>query len=145
MVSVQEILRSKGSQVYSIGPAESVYRAIEEMTACNAGALVVLDDEQLVGIVTERDYLRKIALKGRRSQETQVKEIMSSPVVTVSAEDSLAQCLATMTEQHCRHLPVMGDEGLAGLVSIGDLVKAVVREKEVEIHELQGFIQGRYG
>jgi CBS domain-containing protein len=145
MSSVRDILRTKGSQVHTIDRWATVYAAIDSMTQQNVGALVVVEGDHVCGIVTERDYLRKIALQGRSSRTTTVDEILSSPVVCVRPEDTVADCLATMTQERCRHLPVQGDEGLAGVVSIGDCVKQLVREQRTEIRHLQDFIQGRYG
>jgi len=145
MGSVREILRAKGSQVHTIDRAATVFAAIDQMTQHNVGALVVMEGDQVCGIVTERDYLRKIALQGRSSKTTPVAQVMSAPVVCVRPDDTIEACLATMTQERCRHLPVQGDEGLAGVISIGDCVKQLVKEQGAEIRHLQDFIQGRYG
>lgn len=146
MATVREILRTKGSQVFTIDRDETVYRAIEEMTRHNAGALVVTDGDTVCGIITERDYLRKVALAGRASRTTKVHEIQSTPVVCTDPDDRLDSCLATMVQKRCRHLPVRGDGefGLGGIVSIGDCVKHQVNEQKQEIRLLKDYIQGNY-
>jgi CBS domain-containing protein len=146
MATVREVLRTKGSQVFTIDRGETVFRAIEEMTRNNAGALIVTDGGFVCGIVTERDYLRKIALEGRSSRTTRVEEILSAPVVCADPDDSVESCLATMVEKRFRHLPVRGDGefGLGGIVSIGDCVKHIVQDQKQEIRLLQDYIQGNY-
>lgn len=141
---IRDILRDKGSQVFHISPDETVYRAIEKMAEKDIGALLVLEDEELVGIISERDYRNKVILKGRTSKTTPVRDIMSSRVFWVTPSESVENCLALMTEKKFRHLPVMEDNTLAGIVSIGDLVKAVISQQKVEIYHLRHYITGTY-
>ena len=147
MATVRDVLRTKGSQVYTIDRQQTVFAAIQEMTRCNAGALVVTEGDQVVGVVTERDYLRKVALEGRSSRTTPVHAIASAPVMVADLSDPVEHCLGIMTRQRCRHLPIRGEGPyqLAGIVSIGDCVKQLVREQKAEIADLQDYIQGRYG
>lgn len=145
MAFVRDILNNKSREVHTIDRNETVYAAIERMETCRVGALVVTDGTGVCGMMTERDYLRKVALKGRSSRTTRVEEIMSAPVLCARPEDSVDQCMATMTERRCRHLPVVDkDQRLVGLVSIGDLVKHLVLEKDDEISHLHRYIQGQY-
>ncbi len=139
---VSGILAKKGPQVFTIGPDEDVYAALERMAEHDVGALVVLDGDALVGIVSERDYARKVILLGRASRDTRVRDVMSAPVQTASPDDSVAACMARMTVGRLRHLPVVDGGRLTGLVSIGDLVKALIEEQAFEIEQLRGFISG---
>ena len=141
MSTVSEILERKGSDVLTIEASATVLDAIEKMVGSNVGALLVTDDGQLRGIVTERDYLRRVALEGRTESGTQVREIMSSSLVYVTPETTIEECMAVMTERRIRHLPVL-DEGrqLAGIVSIGDVVKFHSAEQDVQIRLLSDYI-----
>lgn len=139
---IRNILNEKGSQVFDINPDNSVFEAIEKMADKNIGALVVVEDGKLVGIITERDYRNKVILKGRTSKTTKVKEIMSSDPITVAPSDSVETCMALMTNRKFRHLPVLEEGRLCGVISIGDLVKAVISKQEVEIHNLRDYISG---
>ncbi len=141
---VSEILKAKGPNVYTTHPNDTVFSAIERMEELRVGCLVVTDGDEVCGIVTERDYLRKIIIKGRSSRTTNVSEIMSYPVVCVHVEDTVERCMAVMTERRCRHLPVVGPDGVAGLVSIGDLVKHIASAQKTEIRFLNDYIQGKY-
>ena len=141
---LSEILKAKGPDVYTTHRNDTVFAAIKRMEELRVGCLVVTDGDEICGIVTERDYLRQIALKGRSSRTTNVGEIMSYPVVCVHVEDTVERSMAVMTEKRCRHLPVVGPAGLAGLVSIGDLVKHVASAQETEIRFLHDYIQGKY-
>ena len=141
---VSEILKAKGPNVYTTHQNFTVFAAIQRMEELHVGCLVVTDDDEVCGIVTERDYLRQVAIKGRSSRTTNVGEIMSYPVVCAHVEDTVEQCMAVMTEKRCRHLPIVGPTGLAGLVSIGDLVKHVVTAQKTEIRFLSDYIQGNY-
>lgn len=143
-VSVAMLLDRKGRRVFSVAPEASVYSAIEMMAECGVGALVVLDRGRLAGIVSERDYTRKVILAGRSSRETAVGEIMSTDVVFVSPAETVGECLRLMTEHRVRHLPVVVGGTVTGVLSIGDLVKQVIAEQEETIGQLQSYIAGSY-
>jgi CBS domain-containing protein len=136
--------RKEKKEVYSIDPDQAVYDAIKSMAEHGVGALVVLSHGSPVGIVSERDYARKVILKGRASTETPVKEIMSSPVVYVTKEHRVDECMATMSQRHLRHLPVVADGKVIGMVSIGDLVNWVISGQEQTIRDLECYIAGEY-
>ena len=142
MAKVIDLLAVKGREVVAIGPDQPVLEAIELMAAKGIGAVLVMRGEELLGIISERDYARKIILKGRSSAETSVWEVMSSPVLTVGMLDSVNTCMMLMTEKKIRHLPVIEHGRVAGVLSIGDLVKAVIEEQRREIEELQRYIAG---
>lgn len=142
MTKVQELLAAKGSVVHAIDPDAPVLAAIQSMSDHGIGALLVMRGSELVGIVSERDYARKVVLKGRSSAETPVWEIMSTPVHTVGSDATVATCMMLMTERRIRHLPVVDDGRVVGVLSIGDLVKAVIEAQEREIAELQRYIAG---
>jgi CBS domain-containing protein len=145
MSTVSEILGEKGSRVFTIDPHSTVFDAIAQMVRHGVGALVVIEEESVLGIITERDYLRKVAIEGRTSRTTMVHEIMSSPVLAVRPGDDMNECLALMTEKRVRHLPVIDHGALIGLVSIGDLVKHKVRDQQGEIDRLFDYIQTSSG
>jgi len=141
MAKVADLLGSKGGGVvYSVGPDDPVLSAIQLMADRGIGALLVMRGDELLGIVSERDYARKVILKGRSSAETPVWQIMSSPVTSVSPEDSANTCMMLMTERKFRHLPVVDGGRVVGVLSIGDLVKAVIEEQQREIIQLQQYI-----
>lgn len=143
MKFVANILKSKAdSRVYSISPSASVFDALTLMAEKNIGSLLVMDGAEIVGIVTERDYARKVVLMGRASPHTPVREIMSSAVMFVGPRHTTEQCMALMTENRLRHLPVLDDGELLGLVSIGDLVKDIISEQEFIIEQLERYITG---
>jgi len=144
MSRVSEILEHKGGLVLSVNSSETVMDAISLMAEVNIGAVLVLEDETIVGIFTERDYLQKIALKSRSSRETKLGEVMTSPVISAEPGDSVQQCMETMTTCHCRHLPVVDNGKLLGIVSIGDLVKKMLDEKQNEVEKLSQYITGTY-
>ena len=142
MKLVKQLLDSKGHDVLSIAPGASVLEAIRLMAEKGIGALAVIDGTSLAGIVTERDYARKVILKGRSSESTQVSEIMTAKVRTTTGLETVEDCMNTMTELKVRHLPVVDDGELCGLISIGDLVKAVIEGQKEEIEHLEHYISG---
>lgn len=143
-MTVKDILNQKGSTVYSVHPNETVYDAIKKMADLNIGALIVLEDGKVKGIISERDYRNKVILKGRTSTSTPVKEIMVKQVFCVNSSDSLNLCMQLMTEKKIRHLPVLNNGDLAGIISIGDVVKSVIEDQKVEIDSLRNYIAGSY-
>jgi CBS domain-containing protein len=143
MVTVQQVLRDKGSVVWSIGPDATVYEAVEMMAERAVGALPVIDwANNLVGIISERDYTRKIVLRDRSSRATKVREIMTPKVFHVSATDSIDECMMLMSEHHIRHLPVVDGDRVVGMMSIGDVLKTIITEKQSLIEQLESYISG---
>jgi CBS domain-containing protein len=142
MKLVKHILQTKGSDVWSIDPDATVLDAIQLMSDKEVGALPVLEGEKLVGMISERDYTRKVILKGRASKSTPVRDIMSSPVLCTNPEQPIEKCMALMTAKHVRHLPVLEteDDQLVGIISIGDLVKAIIYEQKVWIQDLENYV-----
>ena len=143
--SVSDILKQKNGEVHSISPEANVYDAIEKMAEKEIGALPVLEGNRLVGIISERDYARKIILKGRSSRDTLVKDVMAAPPVTIGRECKVDEAMRAMTEHRVRHLPIVNADGsLRGIVSIGDLVKWIISSHEQTIEQLQVYIAGQY-
>lgn len=137
---VADLLHTKGNQVWAVAPDQTVLDALRVMADKEIGALLVTSGEKVVGILSERDYARKIVLKGKSSESTPVADVMSSEVTSVSSGQSLEECMAVMTEKRIRHLPVIDDGKLVGIVSIGDLVKAVIEDQKFKISQLEHYI-----
>ena len=142
MTTVAQLLQDKGHSVWSIAPDATVYDALSLMAAKNVGALVVVEGARVVGMLSERDYARKVILKGKFSKDTQVREIMTEKVYFVRPEQTIEECMAVMTAEHIRHLPVLTDDRLTGIVSIGDVVRVIISDKEFLIKQLEHYITG---
>ena len=142
MQTVSQLLRVKGSEVFSVAPQDSVLHAIEVMATRHVGALLVMSQGSLIGIISERDYARKVILKSRSSHDTPVGDIMTSPAVSVTPEDTVHNCMQIMTERRFRHLPVVKGGRVVGMLSIGDLVKAVIQDQTEQIEQLERYIAG---
>ena len=142
MSTVREILDAKGRDVHSIAPDATVFAAVQSMSDHGIGALLVLDEGRIAGIVTERDYARKVILSGRSSRDCPVRDVMTRKVLCVTPERSVSECMALMTEKRARHLPVIEQKSPVGLVSIGDLVKAHIKDQNILIEQLKHYISG---
>jgi CBS domain-containing protein len=142
--TVREVLQKKRRDVWSVSPDATVYEAIELMAEKRVGALLVLEQTKLVGIISERDYARKVILKGRSSKETPVREIMTTPVIFVEPQYSVDECMKIITEHRIRHLPVLDGEIVVGIVSIGDVVNWIISAQNHTIEQLQNYVTGRY-
>lgn len=140
MKSVRDILKTKGADVWCVAPDDTVFAALQRMAEKEVGALVVTEGGQVVGLLSEREYARKVALLGRSSPTTRVREIMVSPVVYVQLHQTIEECMALMTEKRTRHLPVIEDGKLVGLISIGDIVKSVIADQQFTIEQLVRYI-----
>jgi len=142
--TVRQILQTKDGILWTIGPQATVFEALDLMEEKEIGAVVVVDGEELVGIFAERDYARKVILKGRSSKETRVSELMTQEVFCVHPDQTVEECMALMTNKHIRHLPVLENGRLVGIVTIGDIVKAVIGDQEIMVHSLEKYILGSY-
>jgi CBS domain-containing protein len=142
--TVRDILQNKGGQVWTTGPDCTVYEAIGLMGEKNIGALVVVENDEVIGVLSERDYSRKVVLQGRTSRDTVVGDILSRPVVTIRRRDTIEKCMQVMTEHRIRHLPVVDENRLIGLISMGDLVRWAMESQNFTILQLQGYISGDY-
>lgn len=140
MKSVNDLLHAKGNEIWSVGPDDSVFTALELMAEKGIGAVLVLDGQNVAGILSERDYARQVILKGKASKDTPVREIMTTSLFVVTPERTVDDCMALMTEKRIRHLPVVEGDRLAGLLSIGDIVKAVISDKQDQIEQLETYI-----
>ncbi len=145
MKTVSNLLDAKGQDVWSLTPDATVYEAIDQMAQKGVGALLVMEGERLLGIVSERDYARKVILKGKSSRKIKVREIMSYPVVCARPELTVEETMAIMTEKRIRHLPVVVEEKVVGVISIGDVVRGIIQDQEFEIHQLTNYIHGELG
>jgi len=144
MHSIGQLLQTKGSQIWSIEPQATVYRALTIMAEKNVGALLVMDRDQLVGIFSERDYARKVILKGKSSKDTSVSELMTLQVFYITTDATLEEGMALMTAKHIRHLPVLENKQLVGIVTLGDVVQQIIVEQKFTIGELEKYITGGY-
>ena len=142
MGTVRNILQTKDRKLYSVNPNDTVFSALEKMVENNIGALLVLEEDKFAGIFTERDYARKVILKGKASKETQIKEIMNERPVTVTPDTTMEECMSLMTSRYIRHLPVLDNHNLVGLISIGDIVKYIMDEQKFIIENLEHYISG---
>ena len=144
MKSVEKVLRTKGSEAWHIAPQATVYEALQLMAEKEVGAILVLEEGEVVGIFTERDYARKLILKGKFSKDTAVRELMTQDVLYVEPQNTIEDCMVLMTKNRVRHLPVMDNGKLAGIVSLGDMVKHIISEQESTIAQLEKYITGSY-
>jgi CBS domain-containing protein len=142
MTTVRSVLQSKGNDVWSTAPDTLVFDALKVMAEKNVGALLVMEGNQLIGIFSERDYARKVALKGESSHHIAIRNVMTSGVISVTPDQSIEDCMALMTGKHIRHLPVLENSKLVGLISVGDIVKAVISQHEETIKHLENYITG---
>ncbi len=143
-LTVGQVLRSKGHAYWHIAPTTTVYEALELMAEKNVGALLVMDKGRLAGVFSERDYARKVILRGKSSKNTEVRDLMTSPPITIDADRTIRDCMVIMTNNHIRHLPVMNLGALIGIVSIGDIVHTIISEQEMMIEDLESYITVGY-
>ncbi len=143
MKTVKDILKDPSREIWSVSPMATAYEALEVMADKDIGALLVFENDQLVGIFSERDYARKVILKGKSSKDTHVGELMTQQVLYAKPENTLNECLALMTSKHIRHLPIFDKDRIAGIITIGDVVKEIISEQEITIKGLEGYISGR--
>lgn len=145
MYTVRQLLQSKGGTVWTISPQTTVYEALQMMAEKNVGALLVVQNGKVVGMFSERDYARKVILQGRTSKTTRVGELMTREVLYIGPDDTIENCMALMTAKRNRHLPVLENDRLIGIISIGDVVKEIIRDREFTIHQLERYITSGYG
>jgi len=143
MITVKQLLQAKGDEIWSTTPETSVFDALILMAEKNIGALMVLESGKLAGIFSERDYARKVILKGKSSKEVRINEIMTEKVITVAPKQSIDECMKLMTDNHIRHLPVLDDKRLVGVIAIGDVLKAIIAEQQSTINQLEDYIKGK--
>ena len=143
-ITVGQVLQSKGHGFWYVEPSATVYEALELMADRNVGALLVVEAGRVTGIFSERDYARKVILKGKSSKNTEVRELMTSPPICIGPEKSIHECMVLMTKNHIRHVPVMDERGLMGIVSIGDVVNSIISDQEATIEELESYITVGY-
>ncbi len=141
MATVRQMLEGKGHDIWSVRPGEKVFDAIKTMAEMNVGAVIVMEDNKPVGIFTERDYARNVILKGKASPETPVSDVMTTRLICAHLDQTVEECMAVMTENHIRHLPVIDDDRLVGILSIGDLVKSIIADQKFAIEQLEHFIR----
>lgn len=144
MITVRELMGARGRELWTVAPHATVYQALEVMAEHDIGALPVMDGGRLVGIFSERDYARKVVLRGRTSRETPVSDLMVRAVVCVAPGDSIQGCMALMTQKRVRHLPVLDGDAVVGIVTIGDVVKRMITEQAMTIEQLESYIRGSY-
>ena len=142
MLNIKDVLNTKGNIMWTVDPLATVYEALEIMADKNIGALLVVDGGKLVGIFSERDYARKVVLRGKHAQDIQIEELMTKEVYSVTPNETVEECMAVMTAAHCRHMPVFEGQELIGVVSIGDIVNATITEHKVKIRDLEKYIMG---
>jgi CBS domain-containing protein len=142
--TISEILKNKPSQIWSISPEATVFEAVQMMAEKNVGALLAMAEGKLHGVITERDYTRKVAIKGRASRETKVREIVSTPVISATPTHTVEECMRLMTTHRVRHLPVLERDAVVGIVSIGDLVNWIISAQSMTITQLESYISGQY-
>ena len=142
MLRIRDVLTTKGNSMWTVDPKATVYEALEIMADKNIGALLVVNGGKLIGIFSERDYARKVVLKGRHAQDIQIEELMTKEVYSVTPDETVEECMAVMTAAHCRHMPVFDGQVLVGVVSIGDIVNASITEHKVKIRDLEKYITG---
>jgi CBS domain-containing protein len=142
MRTVQQLLDEKSGEIHSVHPDDSVFDAVQKLANANIGSLIVIEDGRPVGIFTERDYARSVVLQGKSSPTTPVRDIMTTRVIYVQPKQTVEECMAIMTDKHIRHLPVLSDDKLVGMISIGDLVKSIIEDQKFTIEQLETFIRG---
>jgi len=144
MTTVGNLLKIKGSEIWSVTPDSTVFQALEKMAEKNVSGLLILENDKMVGIFTERDYARKLILKGRLSKNTKVSDLMTRTILYVKTQNTIDDCMNLMTAKRVRHLPVIDNGRLAGILTIGDLVKQIISEQQTTIHQLENYISGTY-